>query len=491
MADWPGDCDVLLKRFYHEGLAQASYLVGCQRTGDAMVVDANRDLAQYVTAAAENGLRLTHVTETHIHADYLSGSRELAALVGATLLLSGEGGTEWQYTFAQESHATLLRDGDRFNVGNIRIDVVHTPGHTPEHLTFVVTDTVASDRPVGALTGDFIFVGDVGRPDLLERAAGVEGTMRAGAKLLFESLRRFTEHYPDYLQLWPGHGSGSACGKALGAVPQSTLGYEKLVNWAFQIDNEARFVESVLEGQPDPPTYFATMKRMNREGPARLGGLPAPARREAAELPATLERGALVVDIRRADRHAEGGIPGTINIPLNRAFVGYAGWLLPYDRDIYLLADGDDDTAANRAASELAMIGLDRVAGWFGGDAFSSWESSGRSLRRLGRIAPTSLVDRLSRERVSMVDVRTESEWNAGHIAGSVLVPLGRLRERAGELPRDVPTVVICQTGSRSAIGASILATEGVADVANLVGGVVDWERAGFDLEGSPALTTS
>lgn len=482
---------MLLKRFYHEGLAQASYLVGCQRTGDALVVDANRDLAPYITAAAENGFRITHVTETHIHADYLSGSRELAELVGATLLLSGEGGTDWQYVFARDAQATLLHDGDSFSVGNIRIDVVHTPGHTPEHLTFVVTDTVASDRPVGALTGDFIFVGDVGRPDLLERAAGIEGTMRAGAKLLFESLRRFTEHYPDYLQLWPGHGSGSACGKALGAVPQSTLGYEKLVNWAFQLDNEKRFVESVLEGQPDPPTYFATMKRMNREGPARLGGLPAPARLQGSALEDVLARGGLVVDVRRADRHAEGGVPGTINIPLNRGFVGYAGWLLPYDRDIHLLADGDDASVPNRAAAELAMIGLDRVVGWFGGDAIATWQAGGRALRTLGRIAPPALAARRASARVSMVDVRSESEWNTGHIAGSVLIPLGKLRERAGELPRDVPTVVICQTGSRSAIGASVLATEGIADVANLVGGVVDWERAGFELEGAPALTTS
>lgn len=479
---------MLLKRFYHEGLAQASYLVGCQRTGDALVVDANRDLAQYVTAAGENGFRITQVTETHIHADYLSGSRELATQVGARLLLSGEGGTDWQYEFAGEAGATLLRDGDQFDVGKIRIDVVHTPGHTPEHLTFVVTDTVASDRPVGALTGDFIFVGDVGRPDLLERAAGVEGTMRTGAKLLFESLRRFTEHYPDYLQLWPGHGAGSACGKALGAVPQSTLGYEKLVNWAFQIDNEARFVEAVLEGQPDPPTYFAMMKRMNREGPAVLGGLPAPPHLAAADLPRVLEIGETVVDIRRADRHAEGGIHGTINIPLNRGFVGYAGWILPYGREIYLLSDSDDDAAARRAAADLAMIGLDRVVGWFGADAFAAWEASGRTFRTLGRATPATLADRRSREHVSVVDVRTEGEWNSGHIAGSTLVPLGRLQSQAASLPRSLPTVVVCQTGSRSAIGASILASEGFSDVSNLVGGVADWERAGFELERASAF---
>ncbi len=215
---------MLLKRFFHEGLAHASYLIGCQQTGDALVVDGNRNFDQYSQAASENGLRITHVVETHIHADFLSGSRELAERVGARLYLSGEGGPDWQYAFANEARADLLRDGNRLQVGNVRLDVIHTPGHTPEHLTFVVTDTLASERPVGALTGDFIFVGDVGRPDLLERAAGVEGTMRAGAKLLFESLRRFTEHYPDYLQLWPGARSWLGLRKIPGCRPADHAG---------------------------------------------------------------------------------------------------------------------------------------------------------------------------------------------------------------------------------------------------------------------------
>ena len=195
---------MLLKRFFHEGLAQASYLIGCQQTGEALIVDANRDIGQYVAAAKAAGLRVTHVTETHIHADYVSGSRELAAQTGAVLLLSAEGGQDWQYRFAREDGATFLQDGDTFAVGKVRIEAMHTPGHTPEHLTFLVADTLASPQPIGALTGDFIFVGDVGRPDLLERVVGTEGSMRGGAKLLFESLRRFTERCPDWLQLWPG-----------------------------------------------------------------------------------------------------------------------------------------------------------------------------------------------------------------------------------------------------------------------------------------------
>ena len=243
---------MLLERFYDDKLAQASYLVGCAATGEALVIDPHRDVAQYVRAAEAEGLRITHVTETHIHADFVSGSRELAQRTGATLLLSAEGGSDWQYAFAREAGAVLLRDNDVFRVGNIAVRVLHTPGHTPEHLSFMITDTASTDRPMGVFTGDFVFVGDVGRPDLLERAAKMRGTMEVGARALYRSLQAF-KRLPDYLQLWPGHGAGSACGKSLGAVPSTTVGYERIANWGFADMTEDRFVEAVLAGQPEPP----------------------------------------------------------------------------------------------------------------------------------------------------------------------------------------------------------------------------------------------
>jgi hydroxyacylglutathione hydrolase len=266
---------MLLKRIYDESLAQASYLIGCPATGEALVVDPNRDVAQYVKAAADEDLTITHVTETHIHADFVSGSRELAKVTGAELLLSDEGGPDWKYAFAKEADARLLHNGDTFMVGNLKFEVLHTPGHTPEHISFLVTDTPATDKPMGAVTGDFVFVGDVGRPDLLEKAAKIVGTMEAGARTLYRSLNRFKQ-LPDYLQIWPGHGAGSACGKALGAVPFSTLGYEKIANWGFGAATEDEFVEMVLAGQPEPPKYFAEMKRINKEGPRLLGGFHRP-----------------------------------------------------------------------------------------------------------------------------------------------------------------------------------------------------------------------
>jgi len=212
---------MLLARIYDDALAQASYLIGCQESGTAIIVDPNRDVARYIDAADRHSLRLEYITETHIHADFVSGARDLARATGAKLLLSREGGADWQYGFARDDDARLLSNGDRFDVGHVRFDVRHTPGHTPEHLSFVVTDRLSSERPVGILTGDFIFVGDVGRPDLLERAANVQGTMDRLARQLFRSIRA-TSDLPDYLQIWPGHGEGSACGKSLGAMPSTT-----------------------------------------------------------------------------------------------------------------------------------------------------------------------------------------------------------------------------------------------------------------------------
>src|SRR3954470_3341560 len=274
---------MFLKRFYDPKLAQASYLIGCSASGEALVVDPNRDLDPYFQAANDEGLRIAHVTETHIHADFVSGARELAHRSGARLYLSNAGGSEWSYHYAAESNVVLLRDESEFTVGSVSVRVVHVPGHTPEHLTFLITDTEAASEPMGALTGDFIFVGDVGRPDLLERAAQAQGTMEASARQLFRSLQRFRE-LPDYLQIWPGHGAGSACGKALGAVPQSTLGYEKRFSWAFGVTDEDAFVSAVLEGQPDPPRYFGEMKRINRSGPRNLGQRRRPVRLPAEDL---------------------------------------------------------------------------------------------------------------------------------------------------------------------------------------------------------------
>ncbi|HEY5489706.1 MAG TPA: rhodanese-like domain-containing protein, partial [Gemmatimonadaceae bacterium] len=460
------------QRFYDTPLAQASYLIGCQATGEAIVIDANRDIAQYVDAAEAQKLRITHVTETHIHADYVSGSRELAHAAGARLFLSAEGGADWQYAFATASGATLLHDGSSIKVGNIRLDVLHTPGHTPEHVCFVVTDGATATEPMGIVSGDFVFVGDVGRPDLLEKAARVAGTMEAAARTLHASLAKFRA-LPDWLQVWPAHGAGSACGKALGAVPASTVGYEKRFNWGLEAMTDDQFVRRVLDGQPEPPLYFAHMKRINREGPSLLHGFRRPERLPAARVGGLVAGGHVVVDTRGPAAFAAAHIPGTLNIPLNRSFSTWAGSLLPYDRDIHLIVD-DDSRGLDEAVRDLSMIGLDRIAGVFGHDAVGAWAQSAAT----GQVAQTNaaeLHDMLLPRGVAVIDVRDQSEWDAGHLPGAHHVHLAMLARRLDEVPRDGVVVVHCQGGTRSAIASSLLAVHGYRNVINLQGGYQAW----------------
>ncbi len=478
---------MLLKRFYDTSLAQASYLIGCQKTGEAIVIDANRDVAQYIAAAADEGVRITHVSETHIHADFVSGSRELAHRTDAQLLLSDEGDADWKYAFAADSNAILLHDHDVFMIGNLRFEVLHTPGHTPEHIAFMVTDTPASSQPIGVLTGDFVFVGDVGRPDLLEKAAKVMNTMEAGARTLFRSLQRFRQ-LPEHLQIWPGHGAGSACGKALGAVPTSTLGYEKIVNWGLRIDDEQEFVNAVLEGQPEPPKYFAEMKRINKTGPAILGGFARPAALQVGALDALLTSGAAIIDMRPADAFARALIPGTINIPLGRSFNTWAGWLLSYSADAYVIVD---DGNIDSVVRDLAMIGLDRVAGYFTTDVVAAWQASGKTLDGITQRTPADVASMMADGGVTVLDVRGATEYEAGHLHGVRNIPVGYLTEHLGELPRDGALVLHCQGGARSAIAASVLRSRGFANVINMTGGFGAWDAAGLPVEHGNAVATA
>jgi hydroxyacylglutathione hydrolase len=472
---------MIVRRFYDQKLAQASYLIGCGRNGSAIVIDPNRDVEQYLRAADAEGVSITHVTETHIHADFVSGARELASRTGATLYLSDEGDANWKYAYASEAGAVLVKHGDSFQVGNVKIDVVHTPGHTPEHVSFLVTDTAAADEPIAIVTGDFVFVGDVGRPDLLEKAAKVAGTMEQAARTLFRSLQRFQE-YPDWLQIWPGHGAGSACGKGLSAVPHSTVGYERRFNWAFQHRDENEFVRAVLEGQPEPPKYFAEMKRINKEGPRILGGFRRPERLTLPRLHALLGS-EMVVDTRHAADYAAAHIPGTINIPLNTSFTTWAGWLLPFDRDFYLIINEQCTHCVDEAVRDLAMIGLERVAGYFSSAVIGEWAEAGRQIDSVPQITSKDLAERLHRNEAAVIDVRGGAEWAAGHLPNVRNIPLGYLTDRLNDVPRDKPVVVHCQAGSRSAIAASVLRARGLTNVMNLTGGFAAWQKAGHPTE--------
>lgn len=468
---------MFLQYFYDNKLAHASYLVGCQVTGEALVIDPGRDVAIYLQTAESHNLRLTGAAETHIHADFVSGARELAERTGARLYLSDEGGKEWKYTYLDGYDHQLLKDGDSFKIGNVRLDVLHTPGHTPEHISFVLTDTAAADQPMGIFTGDFVFVGSVGRPDLLEKAAGYANTAVAGARQLFHSLQRFKE-LPDYLQVWPAHGAGSACGKGLGAVPSSTVGYEKLFNPALAYDDEDAFVEYLLADQPEPPKYFAVMKRVNKEGPPILHGLPTPEQLPAARLPELLAAGAQVVDMRLAASFAAAHLPGTINIP-TASLSAWAGWLVDYERPLYLIVDS---SSAAEAARDLAYIGIDHVAGYFEPSAIATLAEAGHPVQCYEVATVSAVADRILSGDVVVLDVRAQSEWDAGTLPGAVHIMLGYLPERAAEFANGKPVVVQCRSGNRSAIGASILQAAGVNQVMNLAGGIRDWARAGLPI---------
>jgi hydroxyacylglutathione hydrolase len=473
---------MIFKRFYDDNLAQASYLIACERTREAVIVDPNLDIAQYIRAAGAERVRITNVTETHIHADFVSGAQALASATGAKLHLSAEGGKDWGYSSDALERAQSLRDGSDISFGKVRMQAAHTPGHTPEHLTFLVSDLERGPEPVGALTGDFVFVGDVGRPDLLERAAGAHGSMERSAAELYDSIRKF-RGWPDHMQVWPGHGAGSACGKSLGSMPQSTLGYEKLFNWAFAEMTQDEFMGRVLEDQPVPPRYFGSMKRINRGAQAKSAPQMAPRELGSDDLEAALKNGAVIVDTRPAEKFAAGHIPGTINIPRNRSFLNWCGALVPEDSDFRLITDAESDEAVKLLFSDLAKIGLSPNRGYFGHQVFADWASKHRELEQLRQLDATQLRATAADKNVQIVDVRGPDEWRRGHLPGAIHIPLAALPDRIGELSTGAPIVLHCKGGSRSAIATSFLQARGIANASNLAGGFESWVKSGFEVE--------
>jgi len=481
---------MLFRRFYDENLAQASYMIACEKTREAIVVDPNSDVAQYTRAAGADRVRITHVTETHIHADFVSGAHALAEAAGAVLHLSGEGSREWGYTDAALKRAKVLRDGSHIDVGQIRLRVSHTPGHTPEHLTFFVSDLERGEDPVGALMGDFVFVGDVGRPDLLELAVGAKGTMEGSARELFRSLGKLRAE-PDHLQIWPGHGAGSACGRSLGSMPQSTLGYEKLFNWAFGDMSETEFVAKVLEDQPVPPRYFAVMKRVNRLG-AERAICPEPVYAGLGELESTLENGATVIDTRPAAKFAAGHVPGTLNIPLGKSFLNWSGALVLEDRDFYIVTEAESDEAVKLILGDLCKVGLTRVCGVFQADVLQEWKSRHGALEEVSQLDTSGLNTLAGKNGLQVVDVRSPEEWSKGHLPGAIHIPLAQLPDRIGELDASAPIVLHCRGGGRSSIATSFLQSQGLSNVSNLEGGFDAWVAQGFEVEsGKPSPSSS
>ncbi|WP_247040712.1 MBL fold metallo-hydrolase [Arthrobacter rhizosphaerae] len=468
---------MLIERIYDDDLAQASYVIGCERSKEAIVVDPRRDIAEYQSLASARGMKIVAVTETHIHADFLSGTRELAAATGATVYLSGEGGPDWQYKFDGER----LYDGDKVTIGRITLQALHTPGHTPEHLSYLVTDGAFSDQPGYLLSGDFVFSGDIGRPDLLAETAGLEdagskaagtqpaGTDVVGARQMFASLRDKFLTLPDYIQVHPGHGAGSVCGKAIGSVPSSTVGYERLYAWwgrHLANNDEEGFVKELLAGQPDAPSYFGRMKRQNLQGPAILGERPPLEELDAETVSRQLAADAVTfVDTRHNAKVHEGTVAGALNIPAGKNFASYAAWAVDPERDprpLVLLASGREQAEGMR--DHLVRVGIDSVAGYV-----TAIEGLPLSTPRL--IRPEDLP---ALTTAVLLDVRTKSEHADGHIPGSQHLHGGRVLWNLVKLARDRTIVAYCRSGARSSVAASVLRREGY-DVVELEGSYAAW----------------
>ncbi len=457
---------MFFQHVYDKSLAQGSYFIGCQAMGGAIVIDAQRDIDVYLKIAKQNDLKITHIAETHIHADFLCGSRELAAVTGAKMYLSDEGGADWQYQFPHVG----VKDGSVIKVGNLSLEVMHTPGHTPESISFLLTDHSATDKPVMIFTGDFVFVGDIGRPDLLEKAAGLIGTKEAGAKQMFQSLKKFAT-LPGYVQVWSAHGAGSACGKALGAVHSSTVGYEKIRNWAFQYgEDEAAFTDYLLADQPEPPKYFAMMKYLNKVNRPLLIEVPKHPKLSDEQFLSAYGKGIKVIDTRNKVDFANGFLPDSINIQNNNSLSTWAGWLLNYQEQFMLVAD---DSQIEDLTRKLMRIGLDNSYGYI-----SAINGLDIELQTADVIAMDEFKTYIGKDDVQIVDVRGLTEYEAGHVEGADHVFVGTLPDNLDKISKDRQVIIYCQAGDRSAIAYSILAKNGFDNVKNFSGGMKEWLAA-------------
>jgi len=445
------------KQFFDEKLAQYAYMVGCQANGTAVVIDPMRDIDQYIEHAAKQNLTIVAAADTHIHADYISGLREFADR-GIKVYASDEGDKDWKYEWLKDSDYDykLMTNGDEFSIGNIAIKAWHTPGHTPEHLSYFITDGAAADEPMGIATGDFVFVGDVGRPDLLESAAGMENVMEPSARTLFGSVEEFKK-MPEYMQIWPGHGAGSACGKALGAIPESTVGYELRYNNPLKsASSEDSFVKFILEGQPEPPLYFARMKRDNKMGPALTAGLPSPERLTLKQIEHAISADSTVIlDTRERTEFSGGHIPGSLLSPLNKQFNTVAGSYINENEDIVLVVD---EHRLDEAVRDLFRIGLDRVIGYITVKDLEIYKEKGGEISSLKTGTFETVENQTDGE---ILDVRKASEYSEGKVENAENIAHTRLRSRMDELDKDTKYYVHCQSGGRSAVASALLKREG------------------------------
>lgn len=468
---------MLLEQYFIDGLGCASYLVGCEGAGVAAVVDPDRLVGKYMDTAAAHGMTITHIIETHLHADHVSGNTELQALTGADIYIHESAGAEF-------SHKPL-REGDVLELGNVRLAVRHTPGHTPESISLLVSDLTRAEEPWMALTGDTLFVGDIGRPDLVGREVA-----RGLASQMYDTIHEEILPLPDGVIVYPGHGAGSLCGKSIGAVRSTTIGFERRHNPALYPQPRESFVDFAVAGLPEQPANVGDIKAMNRRGPRPVG--------DVAPRPVTIEQalpyfhsGAALLDLRGKEEYKTLHIPGSVHLELDDQLSNRIGFTLPAGTPIVLMlgdtALPDLAAAYRRAVYALARVGFDQVVGYLSED-LTVWQDYGLptasgDIRDITPSELQSLLDTGNGHMPVVLDVRESWEYAQGRVPGAILIPLGELAGRAGELDPAVPVAIICATGSRSTSAAALLGRRGFEKIYNVVGGTMNWMRSGLPLE--------
>lgn len=453
---------MFFKQFYLGCLAQASYMIGSG--GIAAVVDPRRDIDVYLEEAERQGLRIRHVIETHLHADFVSGHRELAARTRSRIYIGGKAEAKFDHQ--------SVRDGDEISFGDVTLRFLDTPGHTPESVSVLVFDRSRGAEPQAVLTGDTLFIGDVGRPDLL----GARMSAQELAGMLYDSLHEKLLALPDTVAVYPAHGAGSLCGRNISSETSSSIGQQRRFNYALQPMAREDFIRMMTTDLPEAPAYFSRDVRLNREGAGNLSELPAPPALEPSAVEDLQRSGAIVLDARAGANYGTGHIPGSLNIGLGGQFASWAGALISPEKKIVLVTEDDEQVA--EARTRLARVGLENVVGYLDGGVLA-WHDSGRPMAATEQISVDELSHRLAEGKAGqVVDVRRPGEWQAGHIAQARHVPLNELPTRASDLPRDGAVTAICAGGYRSSIATSLLEQQGFGRVTNVVGGMAAWYNA-------------
>src|SRR6266404_8648516 len=457
------------KQFYLGCLAHASYLIGSD--GEAAVVDPQRDVDQYIEEANAQNLKIKYIIETHLHADFVSGHRELADKTGAEIVF----GKEARATFPHRA----VQDGDELAIGRAKLRLMETPGHTPESICVLITE-VEAHAPQKVLTGDTLFIGDVGRPDL---AGGKGHTPQSMAAMMYDSLHKKLLKLPDEVEVYPAHGAGSMCGKNLSAETSSTIGQQRKFNYALQSMTKDEFVTMMTTDLPDEPAYFATDAEINRDGAQPLENLSPPAALRPSQVAKAAQQGVVILDTRSAAEFGAGHVPGSLNIGLGGQFASWAGSLIPLSSAIVIVAESEEKVG--EAQLRLARVGVENVDGFLAGGIFS-WDRNGFEVAAVPQISVSELKDLIKAQAdLQVIDVRRLPEYQSGHAPGAITAPLAKLCEVLPNLQLDSskPTAVICAGGYRSSAATSILQQKGFADLLNVTGGTTAWINAGYEVE--------